>query len=93
MNTNNDTFFNDPTDARKETRDLLAEALSQLLIWMADAPTLEDRGLRVTVCLYCVRPDLINGATMEQIGYQSGRTQQHVYNLARSFRLTTGFRS
>jgi hypothetical protein len=93
MNTNDDTFFTDPTDARIEARKLLTEAMSQLFIWIADAPTLEDRGLRATVCLYCVRPDLINGATLQQIGDRSGRTKQHVHNLARSFRLNTGFRS
>lgn len=35
---------------------------------MADAPALEDRGLRTSVALYCVRPDLIDGVTLEQIG-------------------------
>jgi hypothetical protein len=58
---------------------------------MADAPTLEDRGLRTSVALYCVRPDLLDGATLEQIGEQTGRTRQHVHNLVESFRAATGF--
>ena len=55
--------------------------------------TIEDRGLRTSVALYCVRPDLIDGATLEKIGYASGRTRQHIHKLAVSFRGTTGLTS
>ena len=58
---------------------------------MADAPALEDRGLRTSVALYSVRPDLVGGVTLEQIGGQTGRTRQHVHKIADNFRLTTGF--
>ena len=60
---------------------------------MADGPTLEDRGLRTSVALYCVRPDLINGETLEQIGEQTGRTRQWVHKLTESFHATTGLQS
>lgn len=93
MNTNNDTFFTEPLDPQREARLLAAEALCRLLIWMAEGPNLEERGLRATVALYCVRPDLINGATLEQIGDRSGRSRQAVHKLATSFRATTGFES
>lgn len=91
MKTNDDSFFVEPLDSRQEARALALEVICRLLIWMADAPTLEDRGLRTSVALYCVRPDLIDGATLEHIGEQTGRTRQHVHKLADSFRLTTGF--
>ena len=71
---------------------ITVEAMAQLLIWVSSVPSLEDRGLRATVVLFCVRPDLIDGATLEQIGQSSGRTKQHVYNLVRSFRRATGFK-
>ncbi len=93
MNTNDDTFFTDPIDPHREARLLAAEALCRLLIWMAEGGNLEERGLRATVALYCVRPDLINGATLEQIGNHAGRSRQAVHKLADSFRLTTGFPS
>ena len=48
---------------------------------------------RTSVALYCVRPDLVDGATLEQIGEQTGRTRQHVHKLADSFRHSTGLAS
>ncbi len=93
MKTNDDSFFTDPIDPRHEARVLAAEAMCHLLIWMADAPSLEDRGLRASVALYCVRPDLVDGETLALIGDESDRTRQHVHKLAESFRLTTGFPS
>lgn len=93
MKTNSDSFFAEPVDPRVEARALALEVICRLLLWIADAPTLEDRGLRASVVLYCVRPDLVDGATLEKIGEETGRTRQHVHNLAESFRLTTGFSS
>ena len=90
MKTNSDSFFAEPVDPRVEARALALEVICRLFLWMADAPTLEDRGLRTSVVLYCVRPDLVDGATLEKIGEQTGRTRQHVHKLADSFRLTTG---
>lgn len=86
-----DPFFTETPDPRAEARALALEVTCRLLIWMADAPTLEDRGLRASVALYCVRPDLINHATLERIGELAGRSRQAVHKLADSFRLTTGF--
>ncbi len=88
-----DPFFAEPVDPRTEARELAGEAICQLLIWMADAPTLEDRGLRTTVALYCVRPDLLNGVTLEQIGEPTGRTRQAVHKLVDNFRLSMGLSS
>lgn len=91
MKTKLDSFFIEPLDPRVEARELTLEAVCRLLLWMADAPTLEDRGLRTSVALYCVRPDLIDDATLERVGDLAGRTRQAVHKLADSFRLTTGF--
>jgi hypothetical protein len=91
-NTNDDSFFTEPKSPEQQGREVAVEAMSQLLLWASNALSLEDRGLRLTVVLFCVRPDLIDGATLEQIGQSSGRTKQHVYNLVRSFRRTIGFK-
>lgn len=93
MNNHTDSFFSEPVDPRQEARALSLEAICRLLIWMADAPSIEDRGLRASVALYCVRPDLIDGETLGRIGDQSGRTRQHIFVLAKSFRQTTGLDS
>ena len=43
--------------------------------------------------LDCVRPDLINEATLEEIGHVAVRSKQAVHQLADSFRETTGMAS
>jgi hypothetical protein len=60
---------------------------------MAEGASLEECGVRATVALYCVRPDLINEATLEKIGHLAGRSKQAVHQLADSFRETTGMTS
>ena len=90
MKNNHDSFFSEPVDPRQEARFLALEVVCRLLVWMAEAASLEERGVRATVALYCVRPDLINEATLEEIGHLAGRSRQAVHQLADSFRETTG---
>ena len=90
-NTTDDSFFAAPLDPQQEARALAQEVLCRLFIWIAEGLNLEDRGLRATVALYCVRPDLIDNATLEEIGDRAGRTRQAVHKLADSFRHSTGF--
>lgn len=91
MKTNDDSFFASEIDPRVEARELTLEVLRRLALWMADATTLEDRGLRMTVYLYCVRPDLLSETTLEEVGERTGRTRQWVHQLVESFRNFTGF--
>jgi len=93
MKTNNNSFFAEPIDSKQEARALALEVVSRLLIWMAEGPSLEERGVRATVALYCIRPDLITEKTLEEIGNLSGRSRQAVHQLADSFRATTGLLS
>ena len=90
MKTNDDLFFVERVDPQHEARALALEVVCRLLIWMAEGGTLEERGLRATVALYCVRPDLIDQATLEEVGDVAGRSRQAVHQLADSFRETTG---
>ena len=69
MKTNHDSFFSEPVDSTQEARFLASEVVCRLLIWMSEAASLEERGVRATVALYCVRPDLITEATLEEIGH------------------------
>lgn len=93
MKNNHDSFFAEPIDSKLEGRAMALEAASRLLIWMAEGPSLEERGVRATVALYCIRPDLITEKTLEEIGDLSGRSRQAVHQLAGSFRATTGLKS
>ena len=90
MKNNNDSFFAEPVDPKHEARFLALEVVCRLLVWMAEGASLDERGVRATVALYCVRPDLINEATLEEIGHKAGRSRQAVHHLADSFRETTG---
>ena len=90
MKNNDDSFFAEPVDPKQEARFLALEVVCRLFIWMAEGASLEERGVRATVALYCVRPDLINEATLEEIGNMAGRSKQAVHQLADSFRETMG---
>ena len=72
---------------------IASEVICRLLIFIAEGSSLDERGVRATVALWCVRPDLISDATLEEIGDSAGRSRQAVHNLADSFRATTGFLS
>ena len=93
MKTNTDSFFTEPIDSKQEARFLASEVVCRLLIWMSEGASLEERGVRATVALYCIRPDLIGEATLEEIGHGAGRSKQAVHQLADSFRETTGMAS
>jgi hypothetical protein len=81
-----DPFFAEPFDPVQEGREQGFEVIRHLLVWMADAPTLEKRGLRATIALHCLRPDLVDGMTLENIGDEFGCTRQSVHVIARDFR-------
>ncbi len=93
MKTNDDSFFTEPADPKAEARTLALEVVCRLLIWMAEGASLEERGVRATVALWCVRPDLIGETTLEEIGHAAGRSRQAVHHLADNFRATTGLES
>ena len=86
-------LFPEPLDKDSEARLMASQVVCLMLIWMADAPTIEERGLRTSAALFCIRPDLIDGETLESLGDKSGRTKQYVHKLAESFRRRTGLTS
>lgn len=90
MKTNNELFIAELVDPQQEARFLALEIACRLLIWVAEGSSLDERGTRATVALWCVRPDLIGEPTLEEIGYAAGRSKQAVHQLADSFRATTG---
>ncbi len=85
-----ESFFGEPADPQQYGWNMAMEVVCRLLIWMADGRTLHERGLRTSVAIYCIRPDLLEGATLEQIGTLAGCSRQAVHKLAGAFRETTG---
>ena len=61
MKTNNDSFFAAPVDPKQEARFLALEVVCRLLVWMAEAASLDERGVRATVALYFVLKVLRRG--------------------------------
>ncbi len=88
-----ESFFIEPASPRQEARTMASDVICRLLIWMSDGRTLEDRGLRACVALYCIRPDLIDGMTLDGIGVLAGCSRQAVHKLAIAFRQTTGLQT
>ena len=87
---NTGSFFFEPIDPREEARAQTIEAFTRLLIWFAEGANVTQRGIRTTVALYCVRPDLINGMTLEQIGEMGGIGGKAVFSIAKDFRASMG---
>lgn len=84
--------FLEPLSSSDESIRQSCETLSRTFMWVADAGTLEQIGLRATVVLYCIRADLIGTPTLEDIGFQAGCTRQAVENLAADFIQTIGWK-
>ena len=85
-----DAFFAEEADLTLEARKQALEVITRLLIWIAEADGMRVRGLRATIALHCVRPDLIGGITLEKIGDDAGISKQAAHKLAREFRLGMG---
>ncbi len=82
----------EPREIGSESDARACEAISRTFIWIADACSLEQVGLRATVVLHAVRQDLIEGATLEDIGLRAGCSRQGIENLLADFRATLGWR-
>jgi hypothetical protein len=93
MKTESENFFSEPVDPQKEGLAVATHVICRLLVWMADGRTLEARGLRTCVALFCIRPDLIDDETLEHIGTLAGCSRQAVHKLAVEFRETTGLQA
>lgn len=90
MTPETDPWLHASEEACDEARELAGEVIRGMLVWIADAPTMIDRGLRATVALHCLRPDLIGSPTLDRIGDEAARRRQHVHALAQQFKLLMG---
>lgn len=63
----------------------ICEVLSRTFGWVAEADTVEQKGLRASVVLYCVRADLLGETTLEELGANTGTPQAVVNELVSDF--------
>lgn len=69
----------------------ICEVLSRTFGWVADGGTVEQKGLRASMVLYCVRADLIDPAALEEIAELAGIPQPAVDGLITDFCHTIGW--
>lgn len=62
--------FLEPLPTPEDQLHRICEVLSRTFGWVAEADTVEQKGLHASVVLYCVRADLLGAATLEQLGAQ-----------------------
>jgi hypothetical protein len=77
--------FLEPLPTPEDQLDRICEVLSRTFGWVAEATTVEQKGLRASVVLYCVRADLLGTATLEQVGATVGTPQAVVDELVSDF--------
>ena len=77
--------FLEPLPTPEDQLQRICEVLSRTFGWVADADTIEQKGLRASVVLYCVRADLLGAATLEELGATAGTPQAAVDELISDF--------
>lgn len=77
--------FLEPLPSPDEKLERICEVLSRTFGWVADAATVEQKGLRASVVLYCVRADLLGAATLEELGATVGTPQAVMEELVSNF--------
>jgi hypothetical protein len=78
-------FLEPEPTPEQERLDRICEVLSRTFGWVAEADTVEQKGLRASVVLYCVRADLLGTATLEQLGATTGTPQAVIDELVSDF--------
>lgn len=62
-----------------------ADMLLPILSWCCDGSTMVHQGLRLQIAVSKIRPELIEGKTMEAMGRQIGMSRAGVHKMARDF--------
>jgi hypothetical protein len=83
--------FLEPLPTPDDQLHRICEVLSRTFGWVAEADTVEQKGLRASVVLYCVRADLLGTDTLEQLGATAGMPQTVVDERVADFCHTIGW--
>ena len=77
--------FLEPLPSPEDHLERICEVLTRTFGWVAEADTVEQKGLRASVVLYCVRADLLGAATLEKLGATTNTPQAVVDELVSDF--------
>ena len=83
--------FLEPLPTPDDQLHRICEVLRRTFGWVAAADTVEQKGLRASVVLYCVRADLLGTDTLEELGATAGMSQAVVDELVSDFCHTIGW--
>lgn len=83
--------FLEPLPNADDSIDRTCEVLRRTFGWVAQGSTVEQKGLRASIVLYCVRADLIGAVSLEELGALSGFPQTAVDRLVADFCHTIGW--
>jgi len=86
------TILEDAERIPESRHEELAHALGRLLAWLLEGKKLPAIGFRVMILAYKIRPDLIGGATLDQIASMRGYGRSAAHNLSRQLEQTFGAR-
>lgn len=77
----------DEIEPTPEETDLesVGRSLAKILVWCAESKSIVGLGQRLWVFLYVVRPDLIEGQTLDQFGALDNKTRQAVDKVVQEF--------
>jgi len=83
----------EPIPVKEEPDEIqqLADGLGRILAYLTQTRTLNGMGKRCWAMAYVLRPDLLDGQTLEDIGRQNGVTKQSIEHYVREFRMTFGY--
>jgi hypothetical protein len=86
---NNASYEHHPMDDMEpiSEKDLaeVGRSLSKILVWMAEPRSIVGYGQRLWVFLYSVRPDLIEGQTLDDFGKLNNATRQAMDKVVQQF--------
>lgn len=81
-------------EAERSPHDLntsdMGNALGGLLVWLLEAKTLSAVGFRARILTHKLRPDLIDGMTLEQIAAETGHGRSYAHKLSKALSATLG---
>ena len=80
------------SDERNDDARETAVMFGRILAWLLDAKTLSHIGFRAMILAYKMRPDLIGGRTLDQIGRILGHGRSSAHKLSKELEDTFGLR-
>jgi len=84
--------FIEPLPGADDSIQRICGVLGRTFGWVAEGRTIEQKGLRASIVLFCVRADLIGADSLEELGALAGFPEPALENLLADFCHTIGWK-